>query len=105
MLSSWGQHVINALVAARRMEMYGNISIGIRKIPRDISFLSMNGLAYLVDNVKPSNGKKAGLSRDADEYKPMRDAVMHTALLTDGAKRKLSSVIVNVKERIKTLLS
>ena len=83
----------------------GNISIGIRKMPRDISFLSMNALAYLVDNMKSSKGTKAGLSRDADEYKPMRDAVMHTALLTDTAKKKLSSVIANVKGRIKTLLS
>lgn len=83
----------------------GNISIGIRKMPRDISFLSMDDLAYLVDNVKPSGGTKAGLSRDADAYKPMRDAVMHTALLTETAKKKLTSVVDNVKGRIRTLLS
>jgi hypothetical protein len=45
------------------------------------------------------------LARDAKEYKPMRDAVAHTALLTDVAKRKLTSVYENIKGRIKELLS
>ena len=30
------------------------------------------------------------LSRDANEYKPIRDALAHTALLTDKAKQKLT---------------
>jgi hypothetical protein len=81
----------------------GNISIEIRRIPDDASYLSMNDLAYLVDKVDPAT--TAGLSRDANEYKPVRDALAHTSLLTDAAKVKLSSVYENIKGRIKTLLS
>jgi len=81
----------------------GNISIEIRRSPNDSSYLSMDHLANLVDKKDPI--KEACLSRDANEYKPIRDALMHTALLTDEAKQKLSSVYENIKGRIKTLLS
>ncbi len=82
----------------------GNISIAIRRQPTDLSYLSMDGLANLVD--KPLDRvKQAGLARDASEFKPMRDAVAHTALLTHTAKKRLRSVRDNIKGRIKTLLS
>jgi hypothetical protein len=81
----------------------GNISINIRKSSSDLSYLSMNDLAYLVDKRDPT--KEACLARDANEYKPIRDALAHTALLTDVAKRRLTSVYDNIKGRIKTLLS
>jgi len=81
----------------------GNISIDIRKIIDDLSYLSMNDLAYLVDKKDPI--KEACLARDANEYKPMRDALAHTALLTDVAKRRLTAVYENIKGRIKNLLS
>jgi len=81
----------------------GNISIDIRKVPDDASYLSMNDLAYLVD--KKDKLKEACLARDADEYRPVRDALAHTSLLTDVAKSKLTSVYENIKGRIKNLLS
>lgn len=81
----------------------GNISIPIRRNPKDSVYLSMEYLAYLVDKKDPQ--KEACLARDANEYKPIRDAVAHTALLTDAAKRKLSSVRENIKERVKTILA
>ena len=81
----------------------GNISIAIRKQPNDPSYLSMDELANMVD--KRDAAKEACLSRDANEYKPIRDAVAHTALLTDAAKKKLSTVRENIKERVKTILS
>jgi hypothetical protein len=81
----------------------GNISIEIRRGTSDARYLSMDGLANLVDKKDPL--KEAALSRDAKEYKPIRDAVAHTALLTDPAKRKLSSVRENIKGRVKEILS
>jgi len=81
----------------------GNISIDIRKSDSDLSYLSMDHLANLVDKEDPI--KKASLSRDAKEYKPMRDALAHTALLTDVAKNKLTSVFENIKGRVKALIS
>jgi len=81
----------------------GNISIDIRESNDDISYLSMDGLACLVD--KKDRIKEACLARDAGEYKPIRDALAHTALLTDTAKNKLTTVYENIKGRVKTLLS
>lgn len=80
-----------------------NISIDIRRSISDLYYLSMDDLANLVEKVDPL--KQAGLPRDATEYKPMRDAVAHTALLTDLAKQRLTSVYENIKARIRTLLS
>jgi len=81
----------------------GNISIDIRKTKTDLHYLSMAYLANLKDKKDPA--REACLARDAKEYKPMRDAIAHTALLTDAAKRKLTSVYENIKGRIRTLLS
>lgn len=80
-----------------------NISIDIRRSNSDLGYLAMDDLANLVDKV--DRLKQAGLSRDATEYKPMRDAVAHTALLTDLAKQRLTAVYENIKARIRTLLS
>lgn len=92
----------------RNAEIYNknkaNISIDIRRSGSDLSYLSMDGLANLVDKTKDPI-KDAGLSRDATEYKPMRDALAHTALLTDVAKKRLTTVYENIKGRVRTLLS
>ena len=82
----------------------GNISIDVRRVGDDLSYLSMDFLAHLVD-AGDKTRRDARLIRDADEFKPMRDAVAHTALLTDDAKTKLRSVRQNIKARVKTLLS
>ncbi len=79
-----------------------NLSIKLRQNNDDLSYLSMDGLANLTDKVDPI--RSAGLSRDAKEYKPIRDALSHTALLTDLAKNRLSSTYENIKARIKKLL-
>ena len=80
----------------------GNVSIELRKKNAKLSYLSMDGLANLVD--KRDRVKEACLARDACEYKPIRDALAHTALLTDEAKTKLTTVYANIRERIRTLL-
>ncbi len=81
----------------------GNVSIDLRQKNNKLSYLSMDGLANLVD--KKDRLKDACLSRDASEYKPMRDALAHTALLTTQAKQKLNTVYSNIQARILALLS
>ena len=81
----------------------GNVSIPIRKTPVNTSYLAMNDLANLVDKRDPI--KEACLARDANEYKPIRDAIAHTALLTDEAKTRLTTVSDNIKARIRKLLA
>lgn len=80
----------------------GNISIDLRKNNDDLSYLDMDPLTKLVD---PQRGPAHGLNTDAKQYKPVRDALMHTALLSDQAKQKLTSVYENIKARVKSLLS
>lgn len=79
----------------------GNISIEIHSIESDLSYLWMDGLANLIDK----NDAEASLSRDAKEYKPIRNAMAHTSLLTNEAKAKLTSVYCNIKARIQKLLN
>jgi len=81
----------------------GNVSIEIRKQSTGLSYLDMDGLANLVDKKDPII--EACLARDAKEYKPIRNGLAHTALLTDLAKQKLTTVYENIKGRIKALLS
>jgi len=93
-----------------RSKGVGNISIDIRRVNADLNYLSMNDLANLVDKKNPDGtskdiNKESFLVRDANEYKPMRDAVAHTSLLTNVAKNKLNTVYENIKGRIKKLLS
>jgi hypothetical protein len=79
-----------------------NISFDLRQSKDDLVYLDMDNLANLIEKVDPA--KQAGLSRDAKEYKPIRDAMAHTALLTHNAKQRLNSTYENIKARIKKIL-
>lgn len=79
----------------------GNVNIDIRTNNEDLSYLDMSLLAKQAD----TTGVQNTLHNDAKAYKPIRDAIAHTALLTDEAKRKLTSVYENIKARVKNLLS
>lgn len=80
-----------------------NISFEIRQNANDLLYFSMDDLANFVD--KPTDQlKQAGISRDAKTYKPVRDAVAHTAILTQVAKQSLNTTFENIKARIKKLL-
>jgi len=80
----------------------GNISIDIRASENDLTYLSMDDLAAFVDKKDPI--KESCLLRDSREYKPMRDALMHTAILGSVAKNRLTSVYENIKARVNKLL-
>ena len=79
----------------------GNVNIDIRQNNDDLSYLDMSLLAKQAD----TTGVQNTLHNDAKAYKPIRDAIAHTALLTDEAKRKLTSVYENIKAKVKNLLS
>jgi len=81
-----------------------NISIDIPLLKNDLGYLWMDNLANLCDKVQDKN-KNAGLWRDAIEYKPLRNAVMHTALLTSDAKKRLTWVLINIVARIKKIIN
>lgn len=82
-----------------------NIGFEIREDDSDLSYLAMDDLTYMVEPVSKGEGRKASLHRDAQEYKPIRDAISHTSRLTQTAKNKLNATYENIKARIIYLLS
>lgn len=80
-----------------------NISYEVRQSGEDVYYLDMAHLANLIDKV-PDKLKNAGLSRSAIIYKPMRDAVGHTSLLTPLAKSQLTVEYENIKARLIQIL-
>lgn len=63
----------------------------------------MDNLANLIDKT-PDKLKDAGLSRSAVVYKPIRDAVGHTSIITSIAKAQLTLEYENIKARLIKLL-
>ncbi len=81
-----------------------NISFDIRKIDDDLSYLDMNNLAVSVEGNKGSR-KNQSLCTDAVSYRPVRNIVGHTGLLTDNAKTHMILKYENIKARVKQLVS
>lgn len=81
-----------------------NISFEIRKDPDGLSYLDMDLLALSAEGAKPA-GQTQSLWTDAVAYKPVRNVVGHTGLLTNNAKSHLSLTFENIKARVKTLIS
>ena len=80
-----------------------NISYQVRQSNEDIYYLDMDALANLIDK-DHSGAKDAALSRSATIYKPLRDSVGHTSLLTKVAKTQLTVEYNNIQARVATLI-
>lgn len=104
-LTNAAQNEVNAW-RSRELERKGeaNISFSIRKDNDDLSYLGMDHLTKSIDGKSPSQ-KNASLVKDAVSYKPIRNAVGHTGLLTDNAKQHLRLTFENIKARVQNLLS
>ncbi len=83
-------------------KLRGNVNIELRQNKSKLSYLDMDNLASTIDPHK--GGPSIGLTNDSKQYKPIRDALMHTALLQSEAKEKLTTVYHNIKGRLITLL-
>ena len=83
-----------------------NISQDITQQDTDLNYLGMDNLCQLSEGGK--NDKKTGkltpLCMDGADYKPIRNAVGHTSLLTGFAKRRLNNTLDNIKGRLSKLL-
>lgn len=69
----------------------------------DIYYLDMKYLSNFIDKALDKN-KDPALSRSSDIYKPVRDAVGHTSIITLIAKRQLSIELENIKARVMKLM-
>lgn len=80
------------------------ISFEIRQDDDDLSYLGMDPLAISAEGSK-STGGQPSLWTDAISFKPVRNAVGHTGLLTETAKTHLSVTFQNIKARVVKLVS
>jgi hypothetical protein len=80
-----------------------NISFDIRRDNDDLSYLGMDALASIAEGSKDRS--KQSLWLDAINFRPVRNAVGHTGVLTQNAKDHLRLVFENIKGRLRTLLS
>jgi len=91
----------------RKVESEGKtrcgMSINIRSTTDDLYYLDMGYLSSIAE-IPANRGLPISLTSRAKEFKPIRDALMHTSLLTNDAKTKLTSVFNEVKARLKDLL-
>jgi hypothetical protein len=62
----------------------------------------MSELSYVAE--PGQGGNQSSLPSKAKEFRPIRNAVMHTALISDEAKIKLTSIFNDIKARLKELL-
>ena len=90
----------------KRADSSGKRRLGfrIREHEDDIYFLAMRGLAK---NIKSKVGKKFtnSVEDNFDDYHPLRNAVCHTVVLTDSAKKHLKETFKKISINIKNLLS
>lgn len=80
-----------------------NISFDIRRDNDELSYLGMDDLALVAEGTKDKT--KQSLWLDAINFRPVRNAVGHTGVLTQNAKNHLQLVFENIKGRLRTLLS
>ena len=80
-----------------------NISFDIRQGSDDLSYLGMDDLAKSAEG-RGAGGKTQSLWKDAVVYRPVRNVVGHTGLLTHTAKQLLSTTHENIKARVRNLI-
>ena len=79
------------------------IGFEIRKESDDLSYLDLDKLAHCAEGPNPGNSKPS-LHKDAISFRPVRNAVGHTGLLTEVAKNHLNVTFENIRARVKLLL-
>lgn len=77
-----------------------NLSIEIRKPGDDLDYLDLRDLVNVCET--PDSPNKP-LADSETKYKPIRDAVMHTAVMTNDAYKMLDAMYTNIKGGIREL--
>lgn len=71
----------------------------------EIYYLGMAELGELAEGARSSGGDLTPLMKNWKVYRPLRNSVGHTSLLTGDAKSALNLSLANTKGRIRSLLS
>lgn len=88
----------------RNNKLNADIAFEIRENNNDLLYLDMADLAKEVDSFIPNGTEGQNIDRDVKRYKPIRNALSHTAILTKPAKGILNATYENIKAKIKILL-
>ena len=80
------------------------ISFEISKNNDDLNYLDMGDLAFTAEGSKKDDGKPS-LNKHSVSYRPVRNAVCHTSLLSDVAKNHLNVTFHNIKAQVANLVS
>lgn len=80
-----------------------NISYAIRKSNNDIDYLGMDDLSELI-SPKEDKDEKLGFIHSAKTFKPIRNALAHTATITEIAKIRINTEYENIKCHITNLI-
>jgi len=81
----------------------GNVSFAIRRDDDDLEYLGMDALAVAVEGAD-AKARQQSLWKDALSYKPVRNAVGHTGVLSDLGKSHLSMTFENIKGRVRNII-
>ncbi|MGY6566536.1 MAG: ATP-binding protein [Halomonadaceae bacterium] len=83
-----------------------NIYFDITQRGNDLCYLDMGVLSKLAEGGRNSKktGKPTPLCMEHASYKPIRNAVGHTSLLSGAAKKRLNLTLENIKGRLSKLL-
>lgn len=101
------QTTLDSITKYRKQEQdkkrQGNLTIDIRNDDSDLFYLSTEPL---IDIAEPKDrGGADALHQDEKQFTPIRNAVMHTSLLTIEAKSRMISIRDNIRGKIRRLLS
>lgn len=86
-----------------RLKGRTNTAIQIRKDESDVFYLDYKFLAFVIDCIMKLIDSDR-LEADSDALVLIRNAIMHTAWLTDDAKTSLEGTTNNFKAKIRSLL-
>lgn len=81
-----------------------NVNFDIRRDNDDLSYLGMDALAVTAEGPGAKN-KNQSFWKDALAYKPARNAVGHTGVLSNLAKGHLNLTFENIKARVRKLMN
>ena len=93
------KHISTCKQNEEKSKKEAGIDYQIRQKIEDIYYSDMTDLAKAIATPEEKTGN-FGISAHAKKFKPLRDAVAHTGLLTDAAKADLEINFTNIKERI-----
>lgn len=78
-----------------------NISYDIRENEDDLFYLDMDDLSVKSD---PNTGSGPSIEQSAKVYRPIRNAIGHTSIITEQAKNALNVEFNNIKARLEKII-